>query len=352
MEALERLPSEVTAKAQEIRVRAGQPLTVSLPQGDRYVCADGVTTLRQRGLIVCSPAQVERCFLRFCEDSVYAHQWELCRGYIAVPGGIRVGIAGRAVMHQGEIASVQAVTSLCVRLPRRLDGCAAPLLEWVTPWGYPVNALLIGEPSSGKTTLLRDLAVQLARCCHRVTVVDERGELTGLETLEGCDVLLGYPKAEGIRQAVRCLAPEVILFDELGEEAEAQAVAACAHAGVAVMATLHGRTPQEMAHRPIARMLMACSAFDRWVFLAGRGNPGVVNGCYQPEVCGDGVRWMSVDSAGRDRSGVVGCRSAVAPGDLFGADQTIVAGSAPAGGVLRPPHDRIVATAGVRGDVW
>ena len=112
--ALTALPREVVDRIQEVRLRSGQPLTVSLPEGERFVCAGGVTALRQRGMIICTAQQVERCFLRFCDDSVYAHEWELRQGYLAVPGGVRVGVAGTAVVQQGRIASVQAVTALCV----------------------------------------------------------------------------------------------------------------------------------------------------------------------------------------------------------------------------------------------
>ena len=88
---------------------------------------------------------------------------------------------------------------------------------------------LIGNPNCGKTTLLRDLAAQLAARRYRVAVVDERGELSWEDTLKGCDVLRGYPKAVGIRQAVRCLAPDYILLDELGDikTAVSEAVTNC-----------------------------------------------------------------------------------------------------------------------------
>lgn len=346
MAVLQSLPPSVAERVQEVRLRAGQPLTVSLPEGERYVCAGGVTTLRQQGLTLCSSSQVETCFRRFCDDSVYAHEWELRQGYLAVPGGIRVGVAGTAVTRQGEVTSVQAVTALCVRLPRAIRGCAGWLRRAITAVGVPVSTLLVGEPSSGKTTLLRDLATGLAAQHHRVAVVDERGELTGLKGLPGCDVLLGYPKAEGIRQAVRCLAPDVVLFDELGDEQEAASVASCAHAGVAVVATLHGRTTAEMLCRPLPRMLLEQQAFTYWVFLSGRRNPGVRTGIYRPEVDHDGVRWVSVDSGSGDGDGSVRFSSVASEGNVFGADRSGVANLATAGGVYHPAYEYVVETLG------
>lgn len=346
------LPAQVADRVQEVRVRAGQPLSVSLPEGERYLWDGGVTALRQRGLTVCSAIQVEECFMRFCDQAVYAHEWELRQGYVAVAGGVRVGIAGTAVMRGGEVASVQAVTALCIRMPRYLRGCAGWLHQVVSAPGYLVSTLLVGEPSSGKTTLLRDLAASLAARHHRVAVVDERGELSGPEGLPGCDVLLGYPKAEGIRQAVRCLAPEVVLFDELGDEGEAAAVAACAHAGVAVVATLHGRTTAEMVWRPLPRLLLEQWVFGNWVFLAGRRTPGARRGVYQPEVVRDGVRWVSADRGGGDRDGTLCGPPAAATCDLGEPDPPPTADSVTAGGVYRPPDATAVATAGGYAGVW
>lgn len=346
MTALVAIPPMVADRVQEVRLRANQPLTVSLPEGERYVCPGGVTTLRQKGMVLCTKAQVEGCFLRFCDHSVYAHEWELRQGYLSVPGGIRVGVAGTAVVRQERVASVQAVTALCVRLPRGMRGCAAWLHHRITRPGYPVSTLLVGEPSSGKTTLLRDLAIGLADTHHRVAVVDERGELAGLEGLPGCDVLVGYPKAEGVWQAVRCLAPEWVLFDELGNEQEAAAVAACAQAGVAVVTTLHGRTTAEMERRRLSRCLLEQQVFENWVFLSGRRNPGVGGGIYQPEVCGDGIRWVSVDFDGGDRDGVVcGAASAATPG-VFAADPPLVTDLVATGGLRCTTHERAVETTG------
>ena len=346
MNCLTGLPPEVAQRVQEVRLRAGDPLTVSLPEGERYLGVDGVTALRQRGLVLCSARQVEDCFLRFCDHSVYAHEWELRQGYLAVPGGIRVGLAGTAVMRQGEVASVQAVTALCIRLPRFVRGCAGWLRRVVTASGHPESTLVVGEPSSGKTTLLRDLAVGLAAQHHRVTVVDERGEITGVERLPGCDVLLGYPKVEGIRQAVRCLAPEVVLFDELGDEREAAAVASCAHAGVAVVATLHGRTTAEMGWRPLPCLLLTQRAFSNWVFLSGRRSPGVPGGVYQPEVVRDGIRWVSADLGGGNRDRALCGPSSATAGGVFGPDPACIADADSAGGLYGPTDERAVATLG------
>lgn len=335
--ALVALPPAIGDSVQEIRLRLCQPVTLSLPTG----CC-------RLGDFVCNRQQLEDCFLRFCQQAVYAHEWELSQGFLAVPGGIRVGVAGRAILESGRVRGVREVTSLCVRLPRSVTGCGAVLAGYVTAPGYPENTLVVGPPSSGKTTLLRDAAAHLASR-YRVTVVDERGELSGLSGLAGCDVLVGYPKPTGVRQAVRCLAPEVVLFDELGTAEEVSSVADCAHAGVAVVATLHGRNPEELSCQPLVRSLLRRWVFARWVFLAGRESPGRILGCYSGEVKADGVRWTRTDCAGRSGSGLLVGAPPAPAGAVSAPGGATVAGDGTAGGFCSPTNDRDLAVfSGIR----
>ena len=314
LSALDALPARELDGVQELRLRAGEPLTLSFSYGERYLCVSSVSTLHQHNNVICSPEELERCFWRFCEDSVYAHEEDLRHGFIAVRGGIRVGVAGTAVLDGGQVRSVRQVTSLCIRLPRRHAGCAAPLIPLVYSRGTVHSTLLVGEPSSGKTSLLRDIAAALATDHVRVAVVDERGELGGVDGLRGCDVLRGYPKAVGILQAVRCLAPQVVVFDELGDAAEIAAVTACANAGVAVIASLHGRTPVEVAQRRAVRELIEREVFAQWMFLQGRHAPSRLNACLYPEVSGNEIAWYPVDHRGGTRCGADLCASVAMAG--------------------------------------
>ncbi len=302
MTALRRIPPSQLAVVQEIRLRVGQPVVLSVPTGERYLSVGGMCALLQRGALWCSQEQLDACFWRFCDESVYAHEAELRQGFLTVAGGIRVGVAGTAV-GTAVVRTVRQVTSLCIRLPRLHTGCAMPLMPYIERDDRLYSSVLVGAPSSGKTTLLRDAAVSLAARGWRVTVVDERGEIGGVDGLRGCDVLSRYPKPLGIRQAIRTLAPQVVIFDELGDAQEIDAVTECANAGVAVVSSMHGDDPDAIACRPTVRRMAQSALFENWVFLAGRRTPGVCAGVYRAEVSDDAIRWYAVDRCRRDRCG-------------------------------------------------
>ena len=76
----------------------------------------------------------------------------------------------------------------------------------------------MGEPDSGKTTLLRGVARELAKQNRAVAVIDERREIFPLEESAALplDILSGIPKGQAVQMALRTLSPQVILLDELG----------------------------------------------------------------------------------------------------------------------------------------
>lgn len=307
-----RLPEPVQAAVQEIRLRAGGPLTLSTPLHEYALTPDGRALERPSAqALCCTAAQLNDCFQALCEYSVHTHQQELRHGYISTRSGCRVGVAGTAVVEDGAVVSVRTLTSLCIRVARSHNGCADELKRLLDRDGLR-GMLICGEPSSGKSSLLRDLARQLADDGRRVAVVDERGELSGHLPLPRCDVLKGYPKPEGIQQAVRCLAPDVVIFDELGTGEETDAVCAGLNAGVTAIASAHGRDiPSLLRREPVHRALRS-GAFEQVVLLAGRQQPGRIAGIREAGECLHEMDRFAADGAGGDRAGRI-CRAATVP---------------------------------------
>lgn len=287
-EILQYLPAADRERVQEIRMRIRSPLLLSLPDGVHFLRTDSrLSRNAQDSLVQCDRRGVEDTFLRLCGYAIHAHEEELRQGFIRAENGCRCGVAGDMVTQETHVRSFRKITSLCLRIARPHEGCADTLMQRVFADGRPHSLLIAGEPSCGKTSLLRDLARQLADPVHglglRVAVVDERGELSGLDTLCGCDVLVGCAKSDGILQAIRCLAPDVVLLDELGSPEEIGAIRQSMQCGVAVIASVHADGEAELLHRRAVCTLLEDGAFSTIAFLRGRSEPCKVKKLYSCE---------------------------------------------------------------------
>ena len=206
------------------------------------------------------------------------------------------------------------ISSINIRIARQVYGCASGVLQAVGK-NLRDGVLVAGAPSSGKTTILRDIARQLSSgLCgdvRKVAVVDERGELAG--TYRGvpqndlgpcCDVLDGYPKGEGILQAIRSLSPEFIICDEMGGLADVEAAAQGLNAGVGMISSVHAGSVRELLRRQQALSLLHTGAFGYVVLLEGSREPGRVAGVYKAgDLLAQGFGNSASDRS-RDHSGI------------------------------------------------
>ena len=141
---------------------------------------------------------------------------------------------------------------------------------------------MIGEPDSGKTTLLRSIAQALAAQDKTVCVIDERREICPGATVPyeqktmAVDEISGLPKAMAVQMALRTLSPQFILLDELGGTEEVRALEQGMFSGAAIIATLHASSWEEASYRPQLQEFRACGALQAAVLLRGRDHPGQV----------------------------------------------------------------------------
>ena len=131
---------------------------------------------------------------------------------------------------------------------------------------------------SGKTTLLRQIARELAAQKRAVAVIDERGELFPLERQNGdaLDCISGLPKGRAVQMALRTLAPQVILLDELGGMEEVAALEQGFFSGVDFVASLHASNLKEAMRRPQVQALVEQGMLRGMAQLAGARNPGQI----------------------------------------------------------------------------
>ncbi|MCL6631644.1 MAG: stage III sporulation protein AA [Alicyclobacillus herbarius] len=288
---LEKLSAFERERIEELRFRLGQPLQVCGDGVNAFVGRNGELTQDPKEGVCIEQEHITRVLQVVTQSSLYAVEDELRRGFVTMPGGHRVGVAGRTVLYDsGAVRSVRSITSLNIRLAKERPGCASTV--WPHLWNpdtkRPFSTLLISPPQCGKTTMLRDLARHFSEgegriAGMKVSIVDERSEIAGC--VDGVpqfslgprtDVLDACPKAEGMLMAIRSLSPDLIVTDEIGRAADTDAILEASHAGVAVLASAHARNLQEWSERPYMRDLFEMRAFERFIVLSRRDGPGTI----------------------------------------------------------------------------
>ena len=299
---LRKVQPEARSQVYDIGLSVGKPILLGFGSGVRFLRENGsAAEIISGDCPLVTQKDMDEIFMRLCGYSVYSHTAELQKGYITAAHGLRVGVGGTAVTENGMIRAVRDIRSLTIRIPREVRGCANPLLR--SGIRIQNGILLAGAPSSGKTTLLRDIARYLGNSGARVVVLDERSELLsdGFELGICTEVLTGYPKREGLSHAIRCLSPEYILCDELGDD-DLTAVRTAVFSGVSLIATVHAGDAAHFCQRPLCRGLLETGAFESIVFLRGRKHPAETENIYR---AGDLLAHVSAssDSAGLSAGG-------------------------------------------------
>lgn len=293
---------------EEIRMRIGAPLFIIYKNREYVVNADYNL---ESAVITAGTENRKRCYLVSQEDleeslqcavrySLYAYGEELKQGFITVSGGHRIGVAGRVIMENSLVKTIQPVTFLNIRFSHQMRGCADGLLSYLyeKSTGEFLHTLIISPPRCGKTTLLRDIVRQVSdgggenRPGKTVGVVDERSEIAacfqGLPQNDvGCrtDILDCCPKAAGMMMLIRSMAPEVVAVDEIGGEKDLEAMGYAMNCGCRILATVHGASMEDMRKKPGLLRFLEEEIFDRYVILCNEKGPGTIR-----DICDGGGR--------------------------------------------------------------
>lgn len=288
-EAVSQVLKQEGESVQEIRIRAGKPLAVSIAGKSWFVSPKGERLQTPDQALCVGWEMVLKCLELISGSSLYAFENEIKNGYITVEGGHRIGMTGKAQVRNGQIQGIHPITGFNVRIAHEVKGCAEKLLPYVVQKGRLMHTLLLSPPGGGKTTMLRDL-IRLAsdELGLNVAVADERSEIGGsFRGVPQCDigsrtdVLDGAPKSEGMLMMLRSMNPQVIAVDELGALQELEAIETIMNAGVRLICTAHSANLEELRKKPGFADLIRRGSFERVVVLSGRRGPGTIEGIYQ-----------------------------------------------------------------------
>ena len=273
---------------EEIRIRVDRPVILKYPEGKEDIL-DHVVTQNE----------ILNILQSLCNNSIYSYQSQICDGYITLQGGHRVGITGNVAMKDGKITNVNYVSSLNFRIAREIIGASDEILKEVitrinsqnnfknsnndTSNLEINNTLIVSKPGCGKTTVLRDLVRNISNMGFTVSLIDERGEIAsmykgipqndiGLRT----DVMDNVTKSLGMKIAVRTMAPQVIVADEIGTDGDLEAINYGICSGVKGIFTAHGSDISELRQNETLNKLYEEKLFKRIIFLENRGKMGKV----------------------------------------------------------------------------
>lgn len=271
-DSLSHFSNEKLANLQEIRLRLERDCSISL--GSKNEVLINYKTGKR---ISCNGHQMQNCFKRICENSLYKYENEIKNGYITIDGGCRVGFCGSRT----ENGFLKDISSISIRLSREINGAASELFPLLSENGVVKSSLIVGPPCAGKTTILTDIARRFSEINLRVSIVDERSEIAAVQNgiprknVGGmCDVLDKYPKGEGMMIALRSLSPQLIICDEIGTKSDVEAMLQAMNAGVPVIGSAHANDAVQLLNRPQIKYLIENGGIDQCFFLKGANYPG------------------------------------------------------------------------------
>lgn len=258
-------------KLEEIRIRANKPVILKLGQVE-IVLNYTITT-----------NEIIKILQNICNNSIYTYQNQICNGFITLPGGNRVGIAGNVVIKDGQVSNISYIYSLNFRISHQINGASDNILKYVldTENNTIFNTLIVSPPGAGKTTMIRDLAKRISNGINEinfrgldVSIIDERGEIAamtkgitfndvGIRT----DVLDNVPKSIGIRMAVRSMAPKVIIADEIGNKDDVNIINYAICSGVKCIFTAHGSNMEDLLKNSEINKIINLQLFSKIIFL-------------------------------------------------------------------------------------
>ena len=269
---------------QEIRIRQNRPVVIVSNNGCSFLTSNGkLSSIISSNCIYPTENDITDTVNKMCGYSMHSHYEDILNGYITLPNGSRIGLTGTAVYNGDTVKGIRNIDGLNIRIPKKISGLCDEILNKIFKYGLH-NVLIVGPPSSGKTTILKDLIYNLSSgsngYLYKVSVIDERKEISSsimnYEMLgPNTDVLLGFPKSIGISMAVRTLSPDIIVCDEISFN-EINSITNAINCGVSFVFTIHAKNYDELKKNNLYKSMIKTSCIDYVVILKDSFDPGKI----------------------------------------------------------------------------
>lgn len=269
-------------KLQEIRFKIGRPIFFQIGNIEKLASYE------------VKREDIRSIVQRMSNYSIYSFEEEIKQGYLTIKGGHRVGICGRCVIDEGKVKTIRDISSLNIRICREIYNASKLVMPYIVENGQVLNTIIISPPKCGKTTIIRDISKKISDGVDalslkgkKVSVIDERSEIAGsyngvpqLDVGLRTDVLDNCPKSEGIVMAIRSMAPEVMICDEIGTYNDVESILIALNSGVSLITTIHGFGVEDIYNRPVFKEIVENKVFKRAIVLSSKKSVGTLEYVY------------------------------------------------------------------------